>query len=42
MAKKIRRHLISFKLKMAKVWAYIEESQYRRAQQILQNHRYWE
>lgn len=42
MAKKIKRHIIGFKIRMAKVWAYIEESQYKRAQHILHNHKYWE
>jgi len=42
MAKKIRRHIISFRIKMAKVWASIERSQMGRAQDILRNHKYWE
>lgn len=42
MANKIRRHIMNFKLKMARVWASIERSQMERAQDILRNHKYWE
>lgn len=42
MAKKIKRHLMNFRMAFACVWAGIEEAQMRRAQWILKNHKYWE
>lgn len=42
MAKKIKRHIIKFRMAFARVWAEIEDAQMKRAQWILKNHRHWE